>query len=166
MAQPIIIDDGGSMRIRQMRRNAMGVMDSLFDMQALPLGHGSSHDGISAPIGDPYTTVRIVWQDQDGNISNPLNRNFNQSVLISSDFGQKVLVERNGNGTKLKLTVYSPTTEPILESKQHKQKRRYIVMNAGPIQLVEVDGIVVYDTAQGTPDPSAGDAIYTNVVLT
>ena len=36
------------------------------------------------------------------------------------------------------LTVISGASDPIVESKQHKQQRRYVVSNPGPI--VKVDG--------------------------
>ncbi len=50
-------------------------------------------------------------------------------------------LKKIGQGEKLKLMIYSDGAEPILESRQHRGKRSYVVVNGGRIVQVNDDAI-------------------------
>ena len=62
------------------------------------------------------------------------------------------------------------TSDPIVEAKQHKKKRRYVVSNSGPIEKILVDGTIVFNVRQGEttvlPATATKPIVYTSVVLT
>jgi hypothetical protein len=160
MADAVVIDDGGSTRIKRiLPGSGVGEMDSLLNVKGITTTRrGSTHS-----VNDSFTTVMIVCQDKAGQpftVSVPLNGD----VEISSALGQKVLA--TPNGAKLDLTVFSDTSEPIVEAKQHAGKRRYVVSNSGPIETVRVNGTLVYNTS-GAPLPQGANTpiLYTSVVL-
>jgi len=164
MADAVIIDDGGSTRIkRQLPGNGIGEMDSLLDVNDLGAGaRGSTHD-----VVDAFSNVLIVCQDKTG-------RPFSQAVAlaagttieVSSALNQRVTA--SSDGARLTLTVLSNVSDPIVEAKQHKKKRRYVVSNSGPIETVSVGGAVVYDARPGGSIPAGAvrPIIYTSVVFT
>jgi hypothetical protein len=162
MAEAVVIDDGGSTRIKRvLGANGVGEMDSLLNVKGITPSprKGSTHN-----VNDAFTSVLIVFQDKTGN---PFTMTFTltRGVDITSALGQNVSAK--ANGTKLDLTVFSDTSEPIVEAKQHDGKRRYVVSNSGPIETVTVDGTLVLDTRQG-PLPTGANRpiLYTSVVLT
>jgi hypothetical protein len=163
MAEPIIFDDGGSTRIKRLLPGAgIGEMDSLLDVDVLasPAGaRGSDHT-----VNDAFNRVLIVCQDKTG----PFTLSFSgfTKVDLSSSLDQQLSAEMAAG--KLKITVFSTVSDPIVESKQHKKKRRYVVSNSGPIETVSVDGTLVYDTRPGgtLPAGAARPILYTSVVLT
>ena len=163
MADAVVIDDGGSTRIKRVLPAAgVGEMDSLLNVK----GINTTKKGSTHSVNDNFTTVMIVCQDKTGNPFTqtvPLNGG---DVEISSALEQKVTAIVNGG--KLDLTVFSETSEPIVEAKQHAGKRRYVVSNSGPIQTVKVNGTLVYNTGNGGPLPQGATApiLYTSVVLT
>ena len=164
MADTVIIDDGGSTRIKKVTTTtAVGAMDSLLDVVDRPDGtHGSDHT-----ITDSYSHLRIVIQDKLGKPFQITDASFT-SVAISSGLDQDITVDKNT--TSLTLTVFSATSDPIIESKQHKKKRRYVVANSGPIEKILVDGTIVFNIRQGEtsvlPTGAAKPIVYTSVVLT
>ena len=162
MADAVVIDDGGSTRIKRvMRGNGVGEMDSLLNIKDInTTRRGSTHS-----VNDAFTTVMIVCQDKTGK---PFAQTMPLAgdVEISSALEQKVLATVNGGD--LDLTLFSDTSEPIVEAKQHAGKRRYVVSNSGPIQTVKVNGTIVYSTGNGGPLPTGANVpiLYTSVVLT
>jgi hypothetical protein len=164
MADAVIVDDGGSTRIKRvMTGSAVGAMDSLLDVDDLGDGtRGSDHT-----ISDSFTKLLIVIQDKFGKPFQINDSSFS-SVEISSGLAQEIIAEKNG--TALTLTVFSGTSDPIVESKQHKKKRRYVVSNSGPIEKVVVDGAIVFNVRQGEtnvlPAGAAKPIVYTSIVLT
>jgi hypothetical protein len=157
MADAVIIDDGGSTRIKRLM-SGIGEMDSLLDVDDLTTpanSRGSTHD-----INKAYTTAVIGCQDNTGAVTN-VAINFVGPIEINSQLDQSVLISKTN--TKLTLTVFSTVSDPIVEAKQHKKKRRYVVANSGPIQTVKVNGTKVYDVNNS---PTGNDVIYTSIVIT
>jgi len=157
MADAVIVDDGGSTRIKRLMSNGIGEMDSLLDVDDLTTpasSRGSTHD-----INKQYNTAVIGCQDEEGTVVNVAINAFS-TIEISSQLDQSVLITK---GTKLTITVFSKNSDPIVEAKQHKKKRRYVVANSGPIQTVKVNGTKVYDV---TNSPTGKDVIYTSLVIT
>jgi len=158
MADAVIVDDGGSTRIKRLMSNGIGEMDSLLDVDDLTTpanSRGSTHD-----INKAYTTAVIGCQDNTGTVAN-VAITFNGPIEISSQLDQSVLISKTN--TKLTITVFSKVSDPIVEAKQHKKKRRYVVANSGPIQTVKVNGTKVYDVNNS---PTGNDVIYTSIVIT
>jgi hypothetical protein len=157
MADAVIVDDGGSTRIKRLMSNGIGEMDSLLDVDALTNpanSRGSEHD-----INRQYNTAVIGCQDEQGTVVNVAINSF-ATIEIGSQLDQNVLIT---NTTKLTITVFSKVSDPIVEAKQHKKKRRYVVANSGPIQTVKVNGTKVYDVNNS---PTGHDVIYTSLVIT
>jgi len=164
MADAIIIDDGGSTRIKRvLAGSSVGAMDSLLDVDDFGDGtRGSDHT-----INDSFTKLLIVIQDKFGKPFTINDSSFS-TVEISSALAQEILAEKSASS--LTVTVFSSISDPIVESKQHKKKRRYVVSNSGPIEKITVDGTVVFNVRQGETNVLPGTAtkpiVYTSVVLT
>ena len=164
MADTVIVDDGGSTRIKRlMNGNAVGAMDSLLDVDNLPNGtRGSDHQ-----INDSFSHVLIIIQDKLGKPFTIKDSGFG-SVTISSGLAQEISAVKNA--TSLTLTVFSSVSDPIVESKQHNKKRRYVVSNSGPIEKIDVDGTIVFNVRKGETEVKPATAqtpiVYTSVVLT
>src|SRR5215510_10028294 len=119
MADAVIVDDGGSTRIKRLMSNGIGEMDSLLDVDDLtnpPNSRGSSDD-----INKQFNNAVIGFQDDTGTVDNVPITSFN-TIEISSQLDQGVLISRTT--TKLTITVFSKVSDPIVEAKQHKKKRR------------------------------------------
>jgi hypothetical protein len=161
MADPVIIDDGGSTRIKRvLPGTGVGEMDSLLNVKVFTPPRRGSNDSVN----DTFTSVMIVCQDKTGNPFT-LTVGLTGDVEIASALGQNVSARMNGS--KLDLTVFSDTSEPIVEAKQHGGKRRYVVSNSGPIETVKVNGTLVLDTRPGglLPAGASRPILYTSVVL-
>src|SRR5262245_17357435 len=139
MADAIIIDDGGSTRIKQTKG---------------PVADGKMDDLISDKTDQAkgkFKLLRIVFFDDDGVAHGPFDQNLNpgDKLLIESHNNQKIVGELNG-ARKLSLSLESnlPATcvgtilDPLVDAKHHKDQRRYIVSNAGPIIRVSVNGVM------------------------
>jgi hypothetical protein len=138
-------------------------MDSLLDVNDLAGGaRGSTHD-----VVDGFSNVLIVCQDKTGHpFSQAMALAAGTTIEVSSALSQRVMAV--SDGTRLTLTVLSNVSDPIVEAKQHKKKRRYVVSNSGPIETVSVGGAVVYDVRAGgsIPGGAVRPIIYTSVVFT
>lgn len=164
MGAPVLIDDGGSVRIKLAKKDpdVAGAMDSLFDVKekhtvANPNRKGSEHE--ISDNRDPYQKALVLWLDKDGALPANVTPVLFNSIQITCDFGQNILLTTSGGGSKLSIEVFSDLTDPIIESKQHFKKRSYNIVNAGRIRQVNVDnGSTVYDI----PD----NAIYASLVVT
>src|SRR4029453_10190215 len=111
MADPVIIDDGGSTRIKRvLPGNGVGEMDSLLNVKGLT---PSPRRGSSETEKEPFTSVLIVCQDKTGS---PFTLTFalSSDVEISSALQQNVLAKING--VNLDLTVFSDTTKPMVRT--------------------------------------------------
>ena len=161
MGEPVVIDDGGSTRIKRVLPGGVGDMDALLNIKDLAPNRRGSTD----TLNDTFTQVLIVCQDKTGN---PFTKTvpFSGEVEIASALQQNVSAKMNGGN--FSLTVFSDKSEPIVEAKQHGGKRRYVVSNSGPIESVKVNGTIVFDTRpNGVLPPGANRPIlYTSVVLT
>jgi hypothetical protein len=163
MAEPVVIDDGGSTRIKRvLPGNGVGEMDLLLNVKDLT---PSPRRGSTDSVNDTFSQVLIVCQDKTGKPFS-LTVALSGDVDIASSLGQNVLAKMNGGS--LALTIFSDKSDPIVEAKQHGGKRRYVVSNSGPIQTVTVNGTLVFDTRPGgvLPQGASRPILYTSVVLT
>jgi hypothetical protein len=162
MADAVIVDDGGSTRIKRLM-NGIGELDKLLDVDDLldPAGTRGSSDSINKA----YSNLLIVCQDEDGAPKSQSFATFG-TIEVVSELDQKVRLKKEVGG--LRITIFSSASDPIVEAKQHKKKRRYIVSNSGPIQKVTVDGTLVYDVNNLSKLPAGVNPpiIYTSLVIT
>jgi len=152
-ADAVIIDDGGSTRIKQLKGN---------------VGDGKMDDLISEKTDQAkgkFKSLRIVFFDSDGVAHGPIDRNLNANdrFEIQSGNQQKIVGLMNG-AKKLSLSLESGCTDldPLVDAKQHKQQRRYIVSNAGPILTVSLNNATLFDAENNAEH---GSSVYTMVVL-
>jgi hypothetical protein len=141
MADPVVIDDGGSTRIKQLTDNS--------DMDGLIGAHSDLANGRyeSPPPVLPRCTLTVVHINSNAAAATvpavPLNTG--DIVEIVSQNGQMTTVVYRVT-RQLDITV-SPAAggaEPMVEARQSGSRRRYIVTNAGTIQTVtHVRGAVV-----------------------
>jgi hypothetical protein len=169
MSAPVIYDDGGSTRIKKLLAVGAGVMDALLDVQEGVMAGRSGSTQIVNATNFSYGTIRISFIDSDGAPFQGLapmafntfeiqsgNQKINGDLVIDAVTGLK----------NLRMIVSGPTENPpIVESRQQRGKRRYIVSNAPPIDEVFVNGVSKYRSAN--PDPTANaPAIYTSITVT
>jgi len=156
----VIIDDGGSTRIKQLKGTATGRMDELLEPGNSDNAHGA------------FGNLRIQYLDKNGvpgaaivdpALGSPC------TITISSANNQTVIADI-GNMSKLTVTLSSGSAgvEPLVHSKQNGPQRRYVVSNAGSIQKVEVKkgaaaATKIYDILDNTRPESA--SVYTMIVL-
>ena len=105
----------------------------------------------------------IVCQDKTGNAFSSTHA-LNGAVI--SALNQQVSAQMVSGD--LLLTVSSSASDPIVEAKQHKRKRRYVVSNSGPIETVTINGAKVCDTGPNGTLPAGANrpVLYTSIVLT
>jgi hypothetical protein len=162
MADAVIVDDGGSTRIKQLRGNG-GVtadMDQLMEPGNSDNARGS------------FTDLRIQFLDKDGKPGAAITDTFPPTglttVTVHSENEQKLTAKVAGGGLTLTLSAKSPGVEPLVHGKQNGNQRRYVVSNAGAIQKVEIDKgsgtSTIYDTQANPARPEAA-AVYTMIVL-
>jgi hypothetical protein len=163
MADAVIIDDGGSTRIKQLKGSggATGDMDQLMEPGNSDNARGS------------FTDLRIQYLDKDGTPGTAITDSLTATtglttVTISSENEQTLTATVAGGGLTLKLTANSAGVEPLVHGKQNGIQRRYVVANAGAIQKVEIKKgtttTLLYDTQATPPRPEAA-AVYTMIVL-
>jgi hypothetical protein len=153
-ADAVIIDDGGSTRIKQMKGD---VADSKMD------------DLISEKTDQAkgkFKSLRIVFFDDNGEPHGPIDRTLNPSdrIEIQSGNQQRIIGLLNG-AKKLSLSLESDCADldPLVDAKQHKQQRRYIVSNAGAILKVTVNtDPPLFDVKSNAEHASS---VYTMVLL-
>ena len=163
MADAVIVDDGGSTRIKQLRGTGTGgptgAMDQLMEPGNSDNAHGS------------FTDLRIQFLDKDGTPGTAITDTFPVGltvVTIHSENGQKLTGTVAGGGLTLKLDSTVAGVQPLVHSKQNGVQRRYVVSNAGAIQKVEVKkgnnaATTIYDTQVNT-NPEAA-SVYTMIVI-
>jgi hypothetical protein len=157
MADAVIIDDGGSTRIKQLKGGeADGILDDLISEKT---------DQAKGTFG----SLRIVFFDADGEKHGPIDRvlDKNDSFVIQSGNSQKISGQLNGaKKLSLQLEATVADLDPLVDAKQHKTQRRYVVSNAGPIQKIDVTitgaTATIFDALT---DPDHKKSVYTMVVL-
>ncbi len=170
MGSGLVIDDGGSTRVKWMKQGAklqiVGEMEGLMNVQR-PKGKGlakgkSTHDILDSA----YNQVQVV-HIYKGMSPNEITRSNFKCVRISSHLGQSVEIQKTGTGLNVSLS--GDLVEPVVEARQHDRKRRYIVSNSGQIEKIEVIDATGYAETvfDITTIPSIKDQpIYTSVILT
>jgi hypothetical protein len=160
-ADAVIIDDGGSTRIKQLTGTATGKMDDFLDKKK---GH---------PDGD-FSNIRVVALRANGTTvftrDQPLKKSDSFKIISANKQNVEGEMENNGKTIHLSLTSDSVGVEPLVEGKQHQLQRRYVVTNAGPIQKVEfteaspsMPPVTSLFDINKSPDK---DSVYTMVILT
>ena len=143
MPDPIVFDCGGSTRIKRLTSAAgvVGAMDKLVNVD----------DTANPPqsqevVNDTFTSIMIVSLDKFGNaVQAPISPiPVPTTFLIESDGGQSV--QGDVSATACTITVFGNTSPPLVESKQFRRKRRYIVTNAGAIARITVNGAIQFST--------------------
>ena len=120
--------------------------------------------GPAHKVNDNFSQVLIVCQDKTGNAFSSSHA-LNGAVEVISGLNQQVSAQMVSGD--LLLTVSSSASDPIVEAKQHKKKRRYVVSNSGPIETVTINGAKVYETGPNGTLPPAGanrPVLYTSIV--
>jgi hypothetical protein len=169
MSNPIVVDCGGSTRIKTiLAGGGFGDMNSLLDVGdlAAPLpGTGPLPAGVSGSqhkANGPYANFSIVFQDAAGVPFSIPVAPFPNNFVIVSNGGQSVRGDFAAGGATVILTIYGGA-DPLVEAKQNridkapKGRRRYIVTNAGPIRTVTINGAAapVFDASAAAGPPPA-----------
>jgi hypothetical protein len=150
------------------------------------------------PGATPFTKLTIMFQDATGTPFTIRVGGLPKSLVIASSLGQNVRVDFFRDFTELIITIFSTVADPLVEAKQlrngaafrkrphHKAagaigQRRYIVVNAGPIETIFLDSKLIFDATDLTPDdsnrqpvgpvdgpltPAPGLPLYVSVVVT
>jgi hypothetical protein len=126
-------------------------------------------DKSDSPEGT-FANIKVVFLDSAGAILATREKalDSDDSFTIASGHGQVVSGEMSNVGKKLTITLTSSNgAEPLVEAKQHKQQRRYIVANAGPIEKVDFKsaGGAKTNLFDNTKNPDK-KSVYTMVILT
>jgi hypothetical protein len=160
MAQPVIVDDGGSTRIKQIKGDdADGKLDDL-----LSPAHGDDAKG-------SFSKMTIRFFSKNGAPGGPIDADLDSGDAISivSANKQQVSLDVGNNGRvfiSLKATVDG--VEPLVHGKQNGDQRRYVVSNAGSIEQVTIKKGGVTTSVFNAADPNKAENgdVYTMVVLT
>ena len=147
-ADPVIIDGGGSTRIRYLPQNGVDDMDSLLNVGPLPPGfappgmHGSQHT-FTAKL---FTALKIVFIDPGTGTPTaiPVVGSFalapGDKIEIVSG-GYRVRVDINspdGSGNSVLTSFGPPSAPPEVAPKTEQGRRRYLIDAAPPIDSVTV----------------------------
>ena len=166
MAQPVLIDDGGSTRIKQLKGGGVsGKLDNLIEVDT------SSSPAKSMDVArGAFSQVQIMCMDSVGAVTSltgaPIGMAENDTFKVHSGNHRLEgrVVDRSGGGgtaTDCQITISGVGgTEPIVEARHNNGQRRYIISNAPPINKVEVN-------AAGPPQQFnvPPGTIYTVVIL-
>jgi hypothetical protein len=130
MASPIIIDDGGSTRIRLVNAGHVARFP-LLNVRIL----GASSARATQTLRGPYTQIKGISIDHTGEetsvVVGPLIDG--DRVTIASDHGHRVTATIGSEG-QCKIVVRGPVANPpLIEGKQIDGERSYVVTNAGRI---------------------------------
>jgi hypothetical protein len=157
MASPVIFDDGGSTRIKRLIPNGPGAMNALLDVD-MTLNPAQSTETVAGP----FTKIRVVSIDHTGFAATPVDSALRSgdSFSIASENGQNVTGDIDGAGQCVITVLGSANNPPLMEAKQFKKRRRYIVANAGPIATIDavLNGVPVHFAA-------AAGTIYSTLVI-
>lgn len=167
MAEAVVIDDGGSTRIQHL---GLGKLDKLLEVTNVN-GTNQSTDCAKGP----FSQITVLCVNKTGTAAPPALGVFpiamkrDDTFEIFSDqhrvFGK--IVDRSANppftATDCEITVKAiGGIEPVVEAKQSKGQRRYIVSNAPAIDKVVINPA---GPARASNFNIPNDTIYTVVVL-
>ena len=156
MASPVVIDDGGSTRIRQLKDNV--TMDGLMGKDVAGSDVFQDHaDEAFVKLGVFQCHMEVRYHDADDAQHHILpvggkDLLANDTIVLKSRNGQIATITFDGTFLLvITLTTTGSAAPPIVESKRDNKRRRYVVSNAGSIQTVDLTraGVVsnVYDAA-------------------
>jgi hypothetical protein len=160
MPDPIIVDDGGSTRVKRLSSNGDGEMDGLLNVNMNPLNGDPPQSSDS--VSGPFRYIRVVTIGETG-IKIPVDSTLaaGDTFTITSANGQ-FAVGKIGDDYQLTITLKGETNNaPLVEKIVFENQFRYEVTNAGRIQQIS-------GTLNGrTIDPFCVPAqnIYTAVVV-
>jgi hypothetical protein len=143
MADPVIFDDGGCTRIRQLNNYTMDGLLGIVN------GGGVTvfQDAVTKPFanGTGFSCTLVVrHHDKDGTQTvhpnaEGLQLHHDDIVSIKSQNGQVVKLTFDNNFRMvITLTASASGVDPIVEARQNNNQRRYIVSNAGSLDSVVV----------------------------
>jgi hypothetical protein len=159
MPRPVILDDGGSTRIKLFD----GRLDDLLDVSKTT---GKPYQSFATAIG-PLYQIKVVCIDKSGTATQPEDNGFPIPMPTDSTFeiqsGHHRVAGKIVSGN-CEITVKgADDIEPIVEARQSKGQRRYIISNAPAI-----DRIIINSTEKGfekTIFEVPPNTIYTAVIL-
>jgi hypothetical protein len=166
-AEPVIIDDGGSTRIRQVKNDV--TMDGLLGTTAGgATTYADKANDVFVAGGLFRCTLTVRCHEKNGShhvsVNQPLAAGDN--VVVLSENGQKLTMNFDATSRlAITLTTTAAGVDPLVEAKQHKRQRRYDVVNAGPIAQVFLNGALIFDAAV-PPAPATPPIVYTMLHLT
>ncbi|MBM3814359.1 MAG: hypothetical protein FJW20_22270 [Acidimicrobiia bacterium] len=162
-ASPVIIDDGGSTRIKQ-AGNANPDMDRLMTDPHTDFAAGTFPANIGGVIG-AHCQVIINSIDKNGRVTRlpasaddpRFSLTGGQTAEIISEPNQRLEITLGSNGV-LTLNLSGPHGDPpLVEARQIATQRRYIVANSGSIRKVRINDNDVF--------AAQPDTVYTMVRL-
>src|ERR1041385_1443487 len=141
-ASPVIFDDGGSTRIKQIQP-AAGNMDSLLDALA------AQADGRFVDGGGAFRcTMKVRYHELDGDqhipvVTVPLAQ-ADVGTIVSQN--QQIVTLTFDAAFRMTIQLASAVAGvvPLVEAKNLAGQRRYVVTNAGSIATVSVNGAQVH----------------------
>ncbi len=152
---PVIFDDGGSTRIKQLKANVN--MDGLLNNP-----HSDKAAGAFGAPGAVVCTMKIRFHHTDGAQGPIVNQALTagDTVEIVSEDQQRVTLTFDNTDARLQIVLdcLAAGVDTLVDAKNHKGFRLYEVVNAGPIQTVSFNGQTLFDV---TVTPS----VYTMVHL-
>jgi hypothetical protein len=173
----IVIDDGGSTRIKRLKNgNSVGSMNDLLDViqdvGPPAAGRPGSHDTTQAHNRSFGERVVVTCIDSAGEAfvppDFPVDNYQSFKVVAGVHFIDGDLVP-SADLTNLRITISGERgNDPIVDAKQHNRQRRYIVSNTSAINRVAVTraggATVVFDAS--APLQNGRTIIYTSVAAT
>lgn len=153
-ADPVIIDDGGSTRIRYLLDTGIGAMDSLLDVGPLPEGtpapgvQGSQHV-FTPKERPPFTDLTVVFTCpnsanptviQVAGGGKPPLASGDKVVIVSGPLTVQMDIDSPAGSGNSVITNFGSATSgvPLVGAKQQNKKRRYLVSAAPPISTITV----------------------------
>ena len=177
---PVVIDDGGSTRIKKLRNpesgNSLGEMDTLMDVKhdRPEPGKSTSENTTNFRNRGYGERVTVSFVNSSGVAATapgfPVD-NFKFVKIVSGDETiQHTIVGEAQTDGKLHIAITGHRLNPpIVDARQHELQRRYIVTNAASIISVEVTPasgpVVVFDASTKLPDGRKA-VHYTSVAIT
>jgi hypothetical protein len=174
---PIVIDDGGSTRIKKLKNpGSVGAMDGLLTVVSNvgppAAGRPGSHQTTNAKGTNYGTRVVVTYIDSAGESGTPAGFPVNgfTGFRVSADtYTVQGDLIANPGLKDIRITVSGdPGSDPIVDSKQADKQRRYIVTNTSSITSVEVTPAggganVVFDAT--APLANGRFVLYTSVTV-
>lgn len=170
MGRPIMIDDGGSIRINFAEeldtsgQELAGNMDGLRKVRRISTTRWEAEEqevkGHGGGNSYKFTKATFAWVTTDG-IADKTDVPSFEMIEISTDNGQKVKLTRENTNNKLSIMVSSDSAEPIIESKSNKMTLGYVVVNGGRITQITLDN----EGQIGGNMPIPPGAVYYGVII-